>query len=186
MLALAVLWLLLAVAAATDIARHEIYNWTTYPGMLAGLLLNAGGFGPFPSGMDGAAESAVGFAACGLIMLTAFVFFDMGGGDVKLIAMVGAFVGLQRGIEALLWTFSLGFVLGIGIIIWQSGAWSLLRRSFEHARLVAKTRAWVPLTESERKPLKRGLFLAPSALAAITIVLWPEIAAWWTTLQGGL
>lgn len=181
MLALAILWLLLAIAAATDVARHEIYNWTTYPGMLAGLLLSAGGLGVFPAGTEGAAASVMGFVACGLIMLTAFVFFEMGGGDVKLIAMVGAFLGLERGIEALLWTFSLGFVLGVAIIIWQAGAWHLLCKMFEHARLVVTTRNWVPLTESERKPLKRGLFLAPSALAAVTIVAWPAVSAWIAT-----
>ena len=34
---------LLVVAAATDVARHKIYNWTTYPGMLAALAINAAG-----------------------------------------------------------------------------------------------------------------------------------------------
>lgn len=178
MVALAVLLILLAVAAGTDIARHEIYNWNTYSGMLAGLLLNAGGMGIFPAGTAGASESAIGFVACGLIMLTAFVFFEMGGGDVKLIAMAGAFLGLERGIEALLWTFSLGFVVGVAIIIWQTGAWNLLRTTARHGMLVAKTRAWVPLSETERQPLKRGLFLAPSALAAAAIVVWPDFSAW--------
>jgi len=182
MVALAVLLTLLAVATWTDIARHEIYNWNTYSGMLAGLLLNAGGLGVFPAGIEGATESAIGFFACGFIMLTAFVFFDLGGGDVKLIAIIGAFLGLERGIEALLWTFSIGFVCGITIIIWQTGAWNLIRGSAEHAMLVVKTRSFVPLTSTERKPLKRGLFLAPSALAAAVIVAWPDLTGWFASL----
>jgi len=185
MVALAVLLILLAVATRTDVARHEIYNWNTYSGMLAGLLLNAGGLGIFPAGMDGATESAIGFFACGLIMLTAFVFFDLGGGDVKLIAMTGAFLGLERGVEALLWTFSIGFVCGVAIIIWQTGAWNLIRRSAAHALLLARTRSFVPLAAAEREPLKRGLFLAPSALAAAVIVAWPDLSGWIATLPGG-
>ena len=34
---------LLAVATATDLARHKIYNWNTYPGTLAAWILNAAG-----------------------------------------------------------------------------------------------------------------------------------------------
>ena len=31
--------------------------------------------------------------------------FKVGGGDVKLIAMLGAFLGPEQGITAMLWTF---------------------------------------------------------------------------------
>ena len=37
----AVLVALLTVATATDLRRRKIYNWTTYPGILAALGLNA-------------------------------------------------------------------------------------------------------------------------------------------------
>ena len=34
--------LLTAVATVTDVRRQKIYNWTTYPGILLGLLLLLG------------------------------------------------------------------------------------------------------------------------------------------------
>ena len=182
MLSLAVLWLLLAIAAATDIARHEIYNWNTYPGIAAGIALSYAGLGLFPAGVEGGTAAAFGFLACGLIMLTAFVFFEIGGGDVKMMAMIGAFFGVERGIEVLLWTFSIGFVVGVSIVIWQTGIIELMKKTFEHARIVVTTRQFVPLTESERKPLKRGLFLAPSALAAVTIVMWRVFQEWFDAI----
>ena len=182
MLSLVVLWLLLAIAAATDIARQEIYNWTTYSGAAAGLALSYAGFGLFPPGIEGGMAAALGFLACGFIMLTAFVFFEVGGGDVKMMAMIGAYLGVQRGIEVLLWTFSIGFVVGIAIVIWQTGIAKLVRKTIEHARLVITTRHWVPLTETERKPLKRGLFLAPSALAATSIVAWQVLREFWDAI----
>ncbi len=46
-------------------------------------------------------------------MLVLFVFFRIGGGDVKLLAMLGAFLGLEQGIETLLWTFVLGGAVGL-------------------------------------------------------------------------
>jgi prepilin peptidase CpaA len=173
MTALLVLLTLLLVAAVTDSARHQIYNWNTYPGMLAGLILNDFGLGVLGIGWDGLQASAVGFLACGLIMLVAFVFFDMGGGDVKLVAMMGAFLGVEAGIEALLWTFSIGFVFGVALIIWQIGIVNIVRKTWQHVGLVLKARGWIPLTTQERQPLQRSLFLAPSAFVATVIVVWP-------------
>jgi len=179
MIALTALLVLLGIAAWTDIRRHRIANAVTYPGMVAGLLLTSAGLGLTEPGWEGLTASAAGALACGAIMLMAFVLFDLGGGDVKLITMIGAFLGLEAGIEAILWTFSIGFVVGVAMIIWQHGAWRILVRGLEHVRLVLKARGWVPLTPSERRPLERGLFLAPSALAAVVVVVWPHLARWW-------
>jgi prepilin peptidase CpaA len=173
MVALCVLLILLGVATWTDIARHEILNWNTYPGMLAGLLLNFAGLGILGEGLDGAAASLGGFLLCGIIMLFAFVFFAMGGGDVKLVAMMGAFLGVEQGLFALLWTFSVGFVLGVAIVIWQTGVVEILKKTGRHLVFVLKARSWVSLSTEQRKLLDRGLFLAPSALIAAGIVSFP-------------
>ncbi len=170
MTAFVMLILLLLAASVTDVRSHWISNWLTYPGMAVGLLLNTGGMGVLGISWQGLQAALYGFLACGGLMLVAFVFFEMGGGDVKLIAMVGAFLGVEAGIEAVLWTFTLGFVLGVSIIIWQTGVVRLIVNAFQHARLVAQAKSWVPLTPNERRPLQRGLFLAPSALLAVLIV----------------
>jgi len=165
------LYLLVAVATATDVARHKIYNWNVYPGIIIGLVANA--FAPPIEGgtaWDGLRFGLEGFLVCGLLMLVCYVFFDMGGGDVKLIAMMGAFLGLRDGVEAMLWTFVLGSVVGAVILVWQIGALRLVSKSFRHVLLILRARSWIPLTTEEREPLKRWLFLAPSALAAIVIV----------------
>src|SRR3989304_5239036 len=66
-------------------------------------------------------DSLLGLLACGLMMLACFVMFRVGGGDVKLIAMLGAFLGPQQGITALLWTFVLGACVGLIVLIWRVG-----------------------------------------------------------------
>ena len=35
------LLVLTAIAAYTDATRHKIYNWTTYPGIIAGIVTQA-------------------------------------------------------------------------------------------------------------------------------------------------
>lgn len=171
--ALIALLLLLIVAAWTDYKHQKIRNWTTYSGVLIGFFVNIAGFGITASGWDGLTESLTGFVGCGSIMLFSYLLFSVGGGDVKLLAMMGAFLGFEQGVLALLWTFSVAFVFAIGLIIWQIGFFQILRTSFGHVWLVIKSKSWVPLTSSEREPLKTGLFLAPSALVAVIIVEYP-------------
>lgn len=177
MIAIGVLIALLCVSAWTDFRSHTIYNWNCYPGICAGMALNSTGYGLAEAGFDGLWFAAIGFFASGMIMLTAFVFFQMGGGDVKLIAMIGSFLGLESGIEALLWTFSIGFVFGVAVVIWRHGFVSIVRRCIAHAVVVVKARSWIPLHSDERKPLEQGLFLAPSALIAVCVVVWPNLMA---------
>lgn len=176
MIAIAILLVLVSVAAWTDFRTHTIYNWNCYSGILVALVLNTLGLGVEDAGVDGFLFAIFGFLTCGMIMLTAFVFFQMGGGDVKLLAMIGSFLGLELGIEALLWTFSIGFIFGISAIIWSYGFVSICRRCFGHLLAVVKARSWIPLHKDERKPLEQGLFLAPSALIAVCIVIWPEVS----------
>ena len=78
MIAVGVLLALLAVSAWTDTRSHRIYNWNCYPGIIAGVVLNSAGLGLAESGTAGFWFAIAGFLSCGLIMLTAFVFFAMG------------------------------------------------------------------------------------------------------------
>ncbi|MDB4638143.1 MAG: A24 family peptidase [Planctomycetaceae bacterium] len=157
---------LLLVATYTDLKDQKIYNETTYPGMLLGLILSAAF-----AGWPGVQHSLAGFLVCGTVMVVCFLLFDVGGGDVKLIAMMGAFLGVQEGIEAMLWTFILGSIMGIAILIWKFGIAHLMKKTIEHLWLVFRAKGWIKPTEEEREPLQRWLFLAPAALAAVMIVL---------------
>lgn len=173
MLLWAVLLALLAVAAGTDLMWQKIPNWVTYPGCLLGLALR-GLLGGWPAAEDGIR----GLVLCGGIMLLCFVMFQLGGGDLKLVAMMGAFLGWERGIEALLWTFVLGGVLGVAWLIWQIGVFRILTATFRQMSRIWNARGWVPLTAEERRPLQQQLFLAPAGLLAAVIVTWPDWQMW--------
>ncbi len=172
---------LMLAAAATDVARRKIYNWTTYPGILAALGLSAAGSAAVAGGWADAArladlgwipisDSLLGFSACGLLMLACFVMFRVGGGDVKLLAMSGAFLGLEQGITAMLWTFVLGGCMGLIVLIWRVGPWRLFLQTFQQLAWSLRLGGWQPLTDAQRAELQPPLFLAPCALAAVAIV----------------
>lgn len=86
--ALGVLGIILLTAALTDLARRKVYNWLTVPGLVLGLALH--GFG---RGWPGLLESATGLVVGGLIFFPVFYWEGMGAGDIKLMALVGAWQG---------------------------------------------------------------------------------------------
>ncbi len=105
-------------------------------------------------------------------MLVCFVFFRVGGGDVKLMAMIGAFLGVQQGIEALLWTFVLGGAMSLMVLVWRVGPAALVARTVRQIVWSLRIRAWSPLSAEERGQLQPPLFLAPSALGALAVMRW--------------
>ncbi|HEY2250076.1 MAG TPA: A24 family peptidase [Planctomycetaceae bacterium] len=169
MLSTVLLLVLTATAAVTDLRVHKIYNWTTYPGMLLALALNLLQNG-WDDGYPGLKDSLAGFAVCGGLMLVSYVFFSVGGGDVKLIAMVGAFLGMERGVDVLLWTFVLGGAAGLALLIWRVGLWRLVAGTVRHVLWSLRLVSWLPLSEAERRQLQPALYLAPSAVIAVVIV----------------
>ncbi len=162
---LATLVVLLIVATITDVRSQIVYNWNTYPGILLGFVLRWTN-----GGLPGLEDSVKGFAICGGLILLCFVLFNLGGGDLKLIAMMGAFLGFERGVEALLWTLVLGGILGSVVVVWQIGFVNILVRLRSQLVRMWKARGWVPLDEATREPLKQTLSLAPAGLLAVLIV----------------
>ena len=171
------------VAAVTDVLRNKIYNWNTYSGILAGLALSAAG--SLWLWADGVAkerlgywfgsptlyDSLVGLLTCGALMIVCFAIFPgIGGGDVKLMAMIGALLGWEKGLEALLWTFVLGACFSLIVLVWRVGPVTTVARVVRLLATKIRLPWFVPLSDEERGVLKPPIFLAPARLVAAVIV----------------
>lgn len=77
-----------AIAAATDVWKGLIYNWLTLPAMIVGLALAA-----WHQGWTGLGLSILGILIGGGVLFIPFFLGGMGGGDVKLMAAIGAVMG---------------------------------------------------------------------------------------------
>jgi prepilin peptidase CpaA len=77
------------VAAITDITRFKVYNLLTLPLLVAGLVYHGVTAGP-----AGLALSAAGMVLGASLLLLFYVMGGMGAGDVKLMAALGAWLGL--------------------------------------------------------------------------------------------
>ena len=106
-----VLILVCLAAAWFDLRERRIPNWLTMGAIAAALLLRLpGGMGDVGVGLMGA---LVGFA----VALPFFLVGGLGGGDLKLIAAIGAFLGPTRLFFALLITAVVGGLMAIALII---------------------------------------------------------------------
>ena len=108
------LFILLAAAVVTDLRSHRIPNILLAPALSLALLLNT-----VHAGADGLALAAGGFAAGLLLFLPLYAIGGMGAGDVKLMAVVGSFVGPMVAIVAGLAAMVAGSVIGIVAIVWR-------------------------------------------------------------------
>ncbi len=85
-----VLIALLAVAAVIDWRNGRIPNWLTLTGMAWGLAFNASQGASMTSGLG---TGVLGLGTGLVLFLPLYAMRAMGAGDVKLMAMVGAFLG---------------------------------------------------------------------------------------------
>jgi prepilin peptidase CpaA len=104
----------LSIAVASDIRSHRIPNWLILIGLVLGfashvLMANGWGFGYALKG------AAVGFG----IFFPLYLLRGMGAGDVKLMAVVGAFLGPAAALGAALMTLIVGGVLSIAAALWK-------------------------------------------------------------------
>jgi prepilin peptidase CpaA len=102
----------LLTATVTDLKSRRIYNWLTFPLMLAGLVFHFG-----VGGLDGLYMSAAGLGLGLAVMILPFLLGMMGAGDVKLMAGIGAWVGASTILTAFVFTCLAGGVYALGVLM---------------------------------------------------------------------
>jgi prepilin peptidase CpaA len=108
------LFALLGVAAVSDWRSYRIPNWLTFGGALFALVYGTlAARTPAAGAASAFGGLAVGFAS----MLVFYAVGIMGAGDVKLMAMAGAFLGPQQTLMAVLFTFIAGGVAALAFAI---------------------------------------------------------------------
>ena len=195
---------LVIVLAITDLRVRLLPDLVTWPGFAAGLVLSAfvppgGGFGqalswrllhqPLRPNAAGLVEAILG-AAFGSFLLWGLAAAyklvrkreGMGFGDVKMMAMVGAFVGLGGTFWTILLGSLLGSVMGLSVVVglylagWQR---KLAERGSRRGLGSVNGLRWAIASQYQ---LPLGTFLGIGALAIV--YLGPLIGGEWPSLRG--
>ena len=132
LLALVPMLVLMLLLARQDISHYRIPNKLVLIGVLLGVFLNGvlpEGWG-FNSQIPGALGwwAAIKGLALGMaVLLPLYWLRAMGAGDVKLMGMVGAFLGPDDVLGAVLATFIVGGVMSLSMAIWSKQLVHLLQ-----------------------------------------------------------
>jgi prepilin peptidase CpaA len=117
---LCVLGVLLGAAVCCDVKDHRIPNNLVFAGIAVGSVLNVvlpegNGFISALPGAAGLGAALTGLGAGFGLMLPMYLMRALGAGDVKLMAMVGAFLGPDAIVRVVLATFIAGGVLALAV-----------------------------------------------------------------------
>ena len=116
---------ILAFACYGEIRERRIPNWLTLGAIALGL-----GAAAIEGGMDGLVDSALGLAIAGGLFLPFCRLGVVGGGDMKLMAAVGALVGWPMVLRVVCNTCIAGGVIAIAIMAWHGILLTTLANTF--------------------------------------------------------
>jgi prepilin peptidase CpaA len=125
---------LLSWAAIVDLRARRIPNWLTFSIALSGLTQCW-----TANHLAGPVQSLLGFAAGFALPFVLFAIGALGGGDVKLLAGVGAWLGPEAAIKV----FLLAAVFGMIIVLTQAIAQGRTLRLFRNSAMIAMNAAHV-------------------------------------------
>ncbi|MBA3915448.1 MAG: prepilin peptidase [Acidobacteriales bacterium] len=116
-------------AAVTDLRSRKIPNWLTYSGIMLALGLRMS-----VQGWSGLKEGLAGILLAGGLFFVMFLLGGMGGGDVKLMATMGAAAGPQAVMPLIIAAALAGGLLSLTLVIYTRhirqtlrNIWTILR-----------------------------------------------------------
>lgn len=157
---------LVATAVATDLASRRIPNALTLTGLVVGLALRA------PAGFDAFAAGVTGAIVALALAFPVVLAGGLGGGDAKLLAAVGAFVGLEGLPVVLLVTAVAGGTMALALAVRRGALIETLGHCRALIRRILPGGAHVPV----RTLSTPGALAVPYGVA-IGI---GALAGWWT------
>jgi prepilin peptidase CpaA len=138
--------ILLIVAAYIDGKQLRVPNWLTYPMVLSGLV-----YGAWTAGWAGLGDALLGMVVGLACLLPLYAVGGMGAGDVKLMAGVGAWLGMSITFYAFCVSVVVGAVMAVAMVLYRRSAghhyanlllilseWMLIRNPKELSRLAAE------------------------------------------------
>jgi prepilin peptidase CpaA len=169
---LAPLAALLALAAAIDLRHRRIPNWLTLAMAVSGLAQSL-----LPGTHLSPGSAVLGLLTGVGLLIVPFVLQALGGGDVKLLGAVGAWLGPWLTLEV----FVVCCVVGMVIVLAQATAEGRLRTLFRNSALLTLNIAQVDRLGAEHvaatgaacgKTARQPLPFAVPVLISVSLVLW--------------
>jgi prepilin peptidase CpaA len=125
-----------AIAAATDLRSRIIPNWLVATGVALGFVLNT-----YLYGWTGLQAACLGCGLALALYIPLFALRAMGGGDVKLMAAVGALAGPRDWFTIFILASILGAVFAVGVLLLRNSLSPALSNIWQIMNNLARLRA---------------------------------------------
>jgi prepilin peptidase CpaA len=162
------LFVLLAATVAADLRNHRIPNLLLLPAL--GLALTSQ---MMTGGVDGLITAAGGLTLGLAMLLPLYLIGGMAAGDVKLLGVVGSFLGPWGAVVAGMATMMAGAVIGIAVIIWQRLPSALESRA---AQILSSPETGISTTLASRSSRRQNgvtyIPYAPAIAVGTVAALW--------------
>jgi prepilin peptidase CpaA len=116
--------LLLIWAAVEDIRTRRIRNWLTFSMAAAGIISSF-----MPNTVLSPSQAGLGLLVGFAIPFVLFALGALGGGDVKLLAGIGAWIGAEGALKVFIVTAVLGLIIVLVQCAYQGKLFALFRNS---------------------------------------------------------
>ncbi len=150
------------IALYFDLRWRIIPNWLTYGALFTGLLLNG-----VLAGGGGLISALMGMVAASAVFLPLFFMGGFGGGDVKLMAALGAIGGCQLACNILLITAITGGFLGLLQVIFKGAFRQIFHRLF--LLVTWQKKALNSAAPEQQLSMPYGLAIALGCLATVIL-----------------
>jgi len=182
LLALAPMLMLLLLAAKQDVNSHRISNKLVLIGVFIGLVLN--GLLPEGLGFNSQVPGALGWLAAlkGLavamaVFLPLYLLRAMGAGDVKLMGMVGTFIGPNDVLGAVLATLVAGGVMALLVTMWSKQLGAMLQnvKLIFYGSAVKLSIGQAPLMNDLPVSVRKLPYALAITLGTFTYLIWQRL-----------
>jgi prepilin peptidase CpaA len=160
---------LLGVAVVSDLLRHRIPNMLVLLGLALGLAGQT-----YTGGVSGLGDGLLGILICFAFFLPMYAVGGMAAGDVKLMAMVGSFLGFHFALWAAMFSLLAGGVCGFLIVLFRGQLLQTLGRY----RLILRAQSYLAPASDEvaGKPFPYSIAILIGTLNSV----------YWQLVAGGL
>lgn len=160
----------LGISSVTDVAWHRIPNVLLFIALAIALVLRAIAEGPFGI-LLGISGLVIGLA----FLLPLYALGSMGAGDVKLLGVVGVFLGPWGACVAGIATLISGAILGIVFIAWRNIEPVLAYQTWKLLRILDSKSRSNPAPSCLVAPIRGSRFAYAPAIAGGTIfAMWQQ------------
>ncbi len=162
-----ILSIICLIALFTDLKYRKIFNWLTFPGMVLGIVWNCSQQSLLP----GLIYSIKGLVLGICIFYIPFSFGGFGAGDLKLLGVLGSFLGFKRILYVGLFSAAAGGVFALLLMVLRpqiiKTTWTYLKGFF--LAVVYQT----PLPKPSKKDYKqRALPYSIAIVTGLALELW--------------